>query len=87
MTNLREPRIVDRVSSGASYSGGIFAVLSALTLTEWGIVTGILTALGTFFLNSYFQWKRDQREQELNDANIRMIESREAGNGSAAAAE
>ena len=84
MTNLAESRIVDRVSSGASYSGGIIAVLSALTLTEWGIVSGILTALGTFILNAYFQWKRDRREQELNDANIRMIESRESGNGSAA---
>lgn len=48
----------------ASYSGSAVSVIASLTLTEWGIIFGILTAIGTFILNAYFQRRKDFRDQE-----------------------
>ena len=45
-------------------------MLAGLTLTEWGIVVGIITAILTFGVNVWYQHRRDQREQRLVDANI-----------------
>ncbi len=62
--------MTDRVTTGASYSGAAVSVLAGLTLTEWGIVVGIITAILTFGVNVWYQHRRDQREQRLVDANI-----------------
>ncbi|WP_083953711.1 HP1 family phage holin [Thauera butanivorans] len=49
-----------------SYTGAALSVLSSLTLTEWGILTGILTAIGTFLLNAWWGRRRDLREQQAH---------------------
>lgn len=55
--------VSEKSVAGASYAGGIASVLSALTLTEWGVIIGILTALATFGFNIWFRWRQDKREQ------------------------
>lgn len=63
----------EKLSSATSYGGGALSVLSAMTLTDWGITVGIATAIGTFLLNYYFQRRRDRREQELHDLNTQRL--------------
>lgn len=41
--------------------------------TDWGILVGILTAIGTFLLNYYFQRRRDRREQKLHDLKVQHL--------------
>lgn len=56
----------DKGLSITSYIGAAFSVLSSLTLTEWGILTGIFTALGTFALNAWWGRRRDKREMQAH---------------------
>lgn len=60
----------EKLSSATSYGGGAISVLSALTLTHWGILVGMATALATFLLNVHFQRRKDRREQELHDLKV-----------------
>lgn len=46
-----------------SYAGAVVAIISSLTLTQWGIFVGIFTALATFFLNWFYMRRRDAREE------------------------
>jgi len=39
-------------AEASSYAGSVVAVLSSLTLTDIGIIVGIVTALATFGLNA-----------------------------------
>lgn len=66
----------DKVMSATSYAGGIFSVAAGLTLTEWGIIVGIVTALLTFLANQLWQVRKDRRElrmQEAADARAQRI--------------
>ncbi len=47
--------------------------MSGLTLTEWGIVVGIITALLTFAANIIYQHRRDRRERNLAELQERLI--------------
>lgn len=53
----------EKSTTAASYAGAAVSVGSSLTLTEIGIIVGIVTALATFALNWWFQWRRDKREE------------------------
>ncbi|WP_170976641.1 HP1 family phage holin [Massilia sp. HP4] len=59
-----------------SYAGGAVAIGTSLTLTQVGIVVGIVTALLTFGLNAWYAAKKDAREQELADLDRREREVR-----------
>lgn len=65
--------ITDAAVTKASYGGGAVSVLSALTLTDWGIVVGIVTALLTFALNVIYQARKDGREQREHDERMRRL--------------
>lgn len=54
--------VVAKTVSAASYAGAGTSIVSSLTLTEWGILVGIVTAVLTFALNVWFQWDRRRRE-------------------------
>lgn len=43
---------------------------SSLTLTDIGVIVGILTAIATFGLNFFFMWRKDRREQRESDMRI-----------------
>lgn len=63
----------DKVMNGVSYTGAFVSVLTGMTLTEWGIVVGIVTALLTFGANIYYQVRKDRREQRLHDLEVQFI--------------
>jgi Tfp pilus assembly protein FimT len=65
----------DKVMSAVSYAGGAASVAAGLTLTEWGIIVGILTALLTFAANQLWQVRKDRREQALYDLEVQRLRS------------
>ncbi|MCS6456000.1 phage holin [Burkholderia thailandensis] len=60
-----------------SYAGSIASVASSLTLTDIGVIVGILTAIATFGLNFYFARRKDRREQIELAARLRELEHRD----------
>lgn len=56
-----------------SYAGAATSIGASLTLTEVGVIVGIITALLTFGMNAFYMWRRDQREQELKDAEMAKL--------------
>ncbi|MCA1857462.1 phage holin family protein [Massilia oculi] len=53
-----------------SYAGGATAIGASLTLTEIGVIVGIITALLTFAINAIYTYRRDRREQRETDARL-----------------
>lgn len=64
----------DRAINTASYVGSGASILSALTLTDVGILIGIVTALMTLLLNAVYHWRRDKREREAHAIRIAVIQ-------------
>lgn len=56
MSRLSAPEI-------GSYAGGAVSIGASLTLTEIGVVVGIITAILTFAVNLVYTYRRDQREE------------------------
>lgn len=69
----------DKLPSFVSYLGAGFSVGSGLTLTEWGVVVGILTALLTFIANMVYQVRREKREQQQHELLIQQMKRRVRG--------
>lgn len=67
-------KAADNVMSAVSYGGAGVSVISGLTLTEWGIIVGIVTALLTFGANMVYQYRKDQRERELHELEKQRLE-------------
>lgn len=60
-----------------SYAGAATSIGASLTLTEIGVIVGIVTALLTFGMNAFYMWRRDKREQERNDAELARLRVQE----------
>lgn len=65
--------ITEKTASGISYAGGATSVLSALTLTDVGIIVGIASALITLGFNIVYQRRRDKREAEAHELRLEAI--------------
>lgn len=68
--------MTDNAVSAASYTGAAVSVIAGLTLTEWGIVVGIITALVTFAFNIGYRIKQDRREQAKHDLEMQHLRLR-----------
>ncbi|OQA93476.1 MAG: hypothetical protein BWY25_03097 [Chloroflexi bacterium ADurb.Bin222] len=62
-----------RASTGISYGGGIVSIMAALTLTDWGIVLGMITAVATFGVNWYYKHRDDTRAREEHEAYLASL--------------
>lgn len=60
-------------AESASYAGSGVSIASSLTLTDVGIIIGIVTALLTFGINAYFLRRKDRREAEEHEARMRVL--------------
>ena len=49
-----------------SYAGAAVTVATSLTLTQVGVIVGILTALLTLGLNAWYTREKNMREREQN---------------------
>ena len=60
MLNQRAADIAGRaaeLSEKATYTSGIFTVLSGLALNEWAAIVGIIVTIGTGLVNWYYRAK------------------------------
>lgn len=46
----------ERIASAGTYAGSVIAALSGLTLNEWGVIIGVLLAIGSFVANLWFKY-------------------------------
>lgn len=53
-----------------SYAGAIVAIVASLTLTQWGIIAGIGTALVTCAANVVYMARKDRREERALNAQL-----------------
>lgn len=56
-----------------SYAGGIASIGASLTLTQIGVIVGIVTALLTFGLNAWYTIQKNRREQRESDAAMERL--------------
>jgi hypothetical protein len=64
-----------------SYAGGVVSIGASLTLTQWGVIAGIVTALLTFALNLWYTRQKNAREQRQADLAERESKARLAALG------
>lgn len=57
-----------------AHAGSVAAILSSLTLTDWGVIVGIITALVTCGANVAYTYLRNRREQRASEAAIAKLE-------------
>lgn len=57
--------LADKAMNAASYGGATVSIASGLTLTEWGVIAGIVTAIVTLLANLFYQWRKDKREHSI----------------------
>ena len=55
-------------SKVATYSGAVTAVTAGLTITEWGVVVGIVVGVLGLVLGQYWSWRKESREQKAAKA-------------------
>jgi uncharacterized membrane protein YagU involved in acid resistance len=53
-----------------SYAGAVVAIVASLTLTQWGIIAGIVTALVTCGANVVYMARKDRREERALNAQL-----------------
>jgi hypothetical protein len=66
--------MTDRMVTATSYVGSGASIVSALTLTDVGILIGIATALLTLLLNAVYHWRRDKREREAHAIRVAVLQ-------------
>jgi protein-S-isoprenylcysteine O-methyltransferase Ste14 len=53
-----------------SYAGAVVAIVASLTLTQWGVIAGIVTALVTCAANVVYMARKDRREERALNAQL-----------------
>lgn len=69
----------DKAMNYTSYAGAAVSVTTGLTLTEWGVVIGIATAVLTFIANQIYQARKDRREQQQHELMLERLRKQAAG--------
>ena len=64
----------DTAVSATSYAGAGLSVIAGLTLTEWGVIVGIVTAVITLLVNVIYQIRKDRREEQLFKLRVDKIQ-------------
>ena len=62
----------EKAITGSSYFGAILSIIGSMTLTDWGILVGIITAVLTFGANRYYQRQKNAREQHLYELELQF---------------
>lgn len=62
--------MTDNAVSAASYGGAAVSVIFGLTLTDWGVIVGIITAVVTLVCNVLYRIREDRRSQQRHELDI-----------------
>ena len=72
---MMTPESVERVGTVAGktlmYGGAAGSAVSGLTLSEIGVVVGIVIGVLGLLLGQYWAWRKDRREQLESEARLR----------------
>lgn len=60
---MSQDQVVMKGTSVAGHTSAAATAYFGLTLNELGVIVGIVTSLAMFVLNTYFQIRRDRREE------------------------
>lgn len=63
----------EKAMTGGSYLGAVLSIIGSMTLTDWGILVGIITAVLTFAANMYYQRQKNAREQHLYEMELQFV--------------
>lgn len=56
---------MDKNTTAASYvTSACTAIAGGITMQDFTMLVGITTALGTFFVNWYYKYKEDKRQEK-----------------------
>lgn len=61
-----------QASKIAAYSSAGTTILSGLTLSEWGVIVGIVCWILSTLANQYWAWRKSKRE-ELKDKQLMKL--------------
>jgi hypothetical protein len=64
--------------AAASYVASAASVAAGITLQDWGILVGIVTAIASCVAHIYFASRRDKLDAEIVKARIAEIQSHTA---------
>lgn len=53
-----------------NYAGAIVAIVASLSLTQWSVIAGIVTALVTCVANVIYMARKDRREERVLKAQL-----------------
>lgn len=75
---------IETAAPKASYAAnGIGFAIGALTFNQWVMAITLLLGIATFFVNFWFQRRRDRREAEYHRARMRLQSQSNAEQGGA----
>lgn len=63
----------EKIPPFVGYGGAAVSVVSSMTLSDWGMVFGIATAVITCAVNYYFQHQRNTREKEFHVLRVKNL--------------
>ena len=63
-----------QISKIVAYSAAGTTILSGLTLSEWGVIVGIVCWILSTIANQYWAWRKSKRE-ELKDKQLMKLRS------------
>lgn len=67
--------VIANTSKYVSYGAGTGAtILGSISWDELATIIGIITALLTFLVSCYFQWRKDRRDEEMFQLNKHHLE-------------
>ncbi len=65
---------ISTVASKATYSGAGTSVVGWVLSSEFTLVFGLLVAIGGFFVNWYYKYKEDKRQQAEHERRMGLYD-------------
>lgn len=67
---------VASVAAKGSAGGSAATVFGWFTANEWMTIIGVVIAVLGFLISVGFQWRRDRREERLNEAQLAALQDK-----------
>lgn len=64
---------ISSVSGKATYAGAGTTITGWLLSSEFAVLFGLVLGAAGFLMNSYYQWKRDRREQVEHELRLATL--------------
>lgn len=65
----------EKLVSNAPYAASAVTVLAGFTVSDWGVILGVILTLIAVIVNWVYKHRQDRRETELFNQKLRELES------------